>query len=147
MKKLAVILFFIPMFSFSQISDQAVDFVFNHANTIVIDTNLTLTDIAHYLQDHGYIIDKKDKDLQSISTKPFLIWKSSNQTGVIDLWKDHGDIIITAQFSVSQFGFTSTDKMEKRGTGNVKGKLFQIVDEFAKQMAKDYETKISYLKL
>lgn len=123
--------------------------VFPKANTItILSDNKTLFDqFTTFLKDHGYTISIADSEKGNLQTNEFKLWKSSNQTGKIIVIKREGYLMITGDASAQSLGFKSVDKMEKRGTGNMSGKLFDIVDKLCRSFVSENAYSISYSKL
>lgn len=123
--------------------------VFPKANTITIfsNNNALFDQFASYLEDHGYTLQNIDSEKGRLQTNEFRLWKSSNQTGKIIAVRKEGSLMITGDASAQSLGFSSVDKMEKRGTGNMSGKLFDIVDELCRSFVSENAYSISYSKL
>ena len=141
------ILFVLGMFIILNSTAQQTAKPFHHANTIMITTDATLDDVIKSLQNHGYVIDNYDRETGIIKTEHFKLWRSSGQTGIIQIWKDKGRIFITGFAYTHMFGSSTSGKMEKRGTGNMFGKCFEKVNEFAIKFANETKGEISYLEL
>ena len=102
--------------------------------------------IAH-LQNNGVSIDVYNDQLNTVKTAPFKLWPSTPHTGTINAHIMDGVLYVSGDANTQQLGFSSTAKMEKRGTGNMAGKLFERVNELCVQFARTQHADISYLVL
>ncbi len=134
----------------AQLKDKAQDFVFKKANTILIDTNLSLKEVADYLIENGYMIESFNNDMEMIETEKFDIYKGWGTTsGIMKIWKSHNEILITAYAINNMMNNPINIRMEMNPNVNIntKAKLFQKINEFAMKMGKAYGVKVLYLKL
>lgn len=142
MKKFVLIFLLIP----AVLCSQEEVLPFKKCNTIKI-RGVNLIEFSKHLQLNGFTIEKLDKEIETLETHPFKLWKSSGQTGVIFGFMDGENLMITGNAISNFMGSSTTMKMEKRGTGNMAGKLFEIINETAKKFAGENSLQISYLLL
>ena len=132
----------------AQLKEKAVPYTFNTANTILIDTNISIKEVGKYLINKGYMIKDFNQDFELIETESFDIFKGWAATaGYMKIWKDDGDILITGYIKNNMTYTSQDERMELKGKSTNKGRMFYKVNDFALQLAKDYGVKVYYLKL
>lgn len=113
-----------------------------HANTIIVPA-VSFNKVCTALLDSGYIIDKKDNDLQTASTQPRSYPKRFSATYVINVRMKDSAAYFTTTFTAPKDGSIvknepSTYKCKKNGKpiDNIFTYPFMLVNSFARGLGK-----------
>lgn len=119
------------------------------ANTIVVK-NVTFTEICNALLDSGYVIDKKDSELQTVRTEARQYPKYWNATYKVNVRVKDSAAYISATFTAPPEGGLFKDEIvtnqtNKKGATFKKGMwgyIFLLINDFALSFKKE----VSYIK-
>jgi hypothetical protein len=118
------------------------------ATTIVV-RNISFNSICSTLLDSGYLLDRKDADLQTVSTQPRAYPKRFSATYVINVRVKDSAAYFTTTFTAPKDGSIvrnepSTYKCKKNGKpiDNIFTYPFMLLDSFVKGLGKvEYNIK------
>ncbi len=144
--KTLIISTIVILFAFMQIQAQESTVPFKKCNTIEVQGG-SLKEFAKYLQSEGITIENYNNDIETLRSGPFELWKASNHTGTIIAYINNNILTVTGEAMVESFGSKVVDKIEQRGTGNMNGKAFYIINELVVKYAQKHNYPLNYQKL